>query len=212
VLVLDAHNTTSPCASQLIVLVVLLAECLFECFEIFVVLLSNIGQSNACGSLHVHDGTEVSLTANKAVWNVAFTAECWEEDNHFNGVDIMSNHDQFGTLLFNELSDVVKTELNVHRLGPLLCILIGSRISKTVLLFFSRLRAVFMQEFKQFTGLVAFDGVVELSNAWRDLQTLHQNSLLPLNSDVFWPPDETGEVSLRLDVSSDSKVSWVLFE
>ena len=93
-----------------------------------------------------------------------------------------------------------------------------------------------MQEFKQFTGytykvyylitrqnwekkekkekltLVAFDGVVELGDTWWDFQALHQNALLSLNSDVLWPPDEAGEVSLRLDVSSDSKVAWVLFE
>jgi len=41
---------------------------------------------------------------------------------------------------------------------------------------------------------------------------LHQDALLSLNSDVFWPSDEAGEVSLRLDVSSDSKVAWVLLE
>jgi len=125
VLVLDAHNATSPGASKLIVLVVLLAECLFEGFKVFVVLLSHLSQGDARGGLHVHDFAEVGLAANKAVWNVAFTAESGEENNHFDGVNIMSDHDQLGTLLFNELSDVVKTELDVHWLSALLGVLVS---------------------------------------------------------------------------------------
>ena len=42
------------------------------------------------------------------------------------------------------------------------------------------------------------------------LKSLEENSLLTLNSDVFRPLDKTSEISLRLDVSSDSKVSRVL--
>jgi hypothetical protein len=51
-----------------------------------------------------------------------------------------------------------------------------------------------------------------LSDGWWDLQALHENSLLSLNSDILGPLDETCEVCLGLDVSTDSKVTWVLFE
>lgn len=54
--------------------------------------------------------------------------------------------------------------------------------------------------------------MAELGNAWRHFQALHQDALLPLNTNVLGPLDEACEVSLRLDVSSDSKVAWVLFE
>ena len=54
--------------------------------------------------------------------------------------------------------------------------------------------------------------MTELSDGGRHLQSLHQNSLLPLDSDISWPFDETGEVSLWLDVSSNSEVSGSLLE
>jgi hypothetical protein len=54
--------------------------------------------------------------------------------------------------------------------------------------------------------------VGELVDGRGDLESLHQDSLLPLNSDVSWPFDETGEVSLWLDVSSNSEVSGSLLE
>ena len=45
-----------------------------------------------------------------------------------------------------------------------------------------------------------------------DLESLHENSLLSLDSDVLWPLHETGEVPLWLDVTSQSEVTWVLLE
>jgi len=71
---------------------------------------------------------------------------------------------------------------------------------------------VFSEQFKKLTGLISLDSALELSNGWGDLQTLHKNSLLSLNSNVLGPLDETSEVSDGLDVSSNSKVTWVLFE
>ena len=60
--------------------------------------------------------------------------------------------------------------------------------------------------------LVLVNSVGELVDGGGHLESLHQNSLLPLNSDVSWPFDETGEVSLWLDVSSNSEVSGSLLE
>ena len=60
--------------------------------------------------------------------------------------------------------------------------------------------------------LITFNSAVELGDAWGNLQALHEDALLTLDSDVLGPSNEAGEVSLRLDVSSDSKVAWVLFE
>ena len=60
--------------------------------------------------------------------------------------------------------------------------------------------------------LILVNGVLELVNGGGDLQSLEKNSLLTLNSDVFWPLDESCEVSLWLDVSSNSKVSSILCE
>tara|TARA_B100000787_G_C16007996_1_gene213035 strand:+ start:197 stop:526 length:330 start_codon:yes stop_codon:yes gene_type:complete len=56
------------------------------------------------------------------------------------------------------------------------------------------------------------DSVGKLGNAWGDLESLHEDSLLSLDSDVFGPFDESGEISLGLDVASNSEVSGALLE
>ena len=60
--------------------------------------------------------------------------------------------------------------------------------------------------------LVLLEGLGELVDGGGDLQSLHQNSLLSLNSDVSWPLDETSKVALGLDVSTESEVASVLLE
>jgi len=62
------------------------------------------------------------------------------------------------------------------------------------------------------TCLILVDGVLELMDGGGHLQSLKKNSLLALNSNVFWPLDESREVSLWLDVSTDSKVTSILCE
>jgi len=60
--------------------------------------------------------------------------------------------------------------------------------------------------------LVLIDGVGELSNGWGNLKALHKDGFLSLNADVLGPFDETGEVSLGLNVTTDSEVAGVLNE
>ena len=45
-----------------------------------------------------------------------------------------------------------------------------------------------------------------------DLQSLKKNSLLTLDADVFGPLNEASEISLGLDVTTDSKVTSILLE
>jgi len=56
------------------------------------------------------------------------------------------------------------------------------------------------------------NGVGELGNGWGDLESLHEDSLLSLDSDVLGPSDESSEVFLGLDVTTDSEVSGALLE
>ena len=46
----------------------------------------------------------------------------------------------------------------------------------------------------------------------RNLQSLEENSLLTLDANVFGPLDEASEISLGLDVATDSKVTSILLE
>ena len=60
--------------------------------------------------------------------------------------------------------------------------------------------------------LVLIDGLRELVECGGDLQSLKKNSLLTLDADVLGPLDEAGEISLGLDVTTDSKVTSILLE
>jgi hypothetical protein len=60
--------------------------------------------------------------------------------------------------------------------------------------------------------LVLVKSSLELSESGWHLQSLKKNSLLTLNTNVFGPSDEASEISLWLNVSSDSKVSGILLE
>lgn len=60
--------------------------------------------------------------------------------------------------------------------------------------------------------LVLIDGLLELVQSGGDLQSLEEDSLLTLDADVLGPLDEASEISLWLDVSTDSKVTSVLLE
>jgi hypothetical protein len=60
--------------------------------------------------------------------------------------------------------------------------------------------------------LVSVNRLLELVDSGGHLESLQKDSLLTLDADILGPSDEPGEISLGLDVSSDSEVSGVLFE
>jgi hypothetical protein len=124
----------------------------------------------------------------------------------------VGNHDELGLLGLNKLSDVVKTELDVVGLVTLISGLVSGELSQTRLLLDASLGAVLAENFEELGLLITSNGALELGNAWWDLQALHKDSLLALDADVLGPSDKAGQVSLGLDVSSDSKVVGVLFE
>ena len=53
---------------------------------------------------------------------------------------------------------------------------------------------------------------MELVNCWGDLQTGLEDSLLTLKPDVLGPFDETAQISLGLDVSTDAEVACAFFK
>jgi hypothetical protein len=122
--VLDTHNTTTPGSSQGFVVVELSSEVLGEEFKILVVFLSHVSNGDASGSLLVDELTESFFSSNESVGNTLLSAESRQEDDHFNGVNIMSDDDELGLSLFDEFSDVVKTELKNG--GLVLVVFLGS--------------------------------------------------------------------------------------
>jgi len=213
VLVLDTHFTTTPGSAEFDVVVELGHEDLGEFFEILVVFLVDFGEGEAGSGLLVDELTEVCLSSDEAEGNILLSAESGEEADHFDGVNIVSDNDELGLVLFDESGNVVETVFDVERLGSLGLVTLGGGISgQSSLLLSARFRAVLGEELEELAGFVSLNSGLELSNCWWDLQALHENSLLSLNSDVLGPLDETGEVSLGLDVTSNSEVAGVLLE
>jgi len=205
VLVLDSHNTTTPGLAELFVVVVLDLEGLAESLEVLEVFLVDLGEAEAGSCLHVDELAEVGLSTDEAVWDTLLSAESGEEDNGLNRVDVVGDHNKSGLLLLNELGHMVETELDEKRLVAS-CLSAGGLL-ETLLLFLAGLRRVFGEQLKKFAGLILLNGVRELSNCWWDLESLHEDSLLALNTDVLGPFDESREVSLGLDVATDSEVT-----
>jgi hypothetical protein len=74
------------------------------------------------------------------------------------------------------------------------------------------LRGVLLEESDEGLSLILGDGLLELVECWGDLESVKKDLLLSLEEDVVGPSDESGEVSLGSDVSSDSEVSGGLLE
>jgi len=55
-------------------------------------------------------------------------------------------------------------------------------------------------------------GMTELVDWWRNLESLLENSLLTLDTDVPWPLHEPTQITGGLNVLSNPEVSWSLFE
>lgn len=60
------------------------------------------------------DCAEASLVLHNDVWDAHLAAESGEVDDEFDGVDVIGDHDQAGTLRLDEADAVVETELDVE--------------------------------------------------------------------------------------------------
>jgi hypothetical protein len=217
VLVLDAHDTTAPLSGQVVVVVVLRLEKGAELLEVDEVLAADFGKSDASGCLKVDKLAKVGLATDEAEGDTLLTAESGQVNDELNGVDVKSDHNHLGLVLLNQRGDVVETELKMHGLlGLLGGALVGSAtlslLLESVGLLLMGLRGVLSEQFKELGSLVLLEGLTELVDAGRHLQSLHENSLLSLDSDVTRPFNKASEVARRLDVSSKSEIFSVLLE
>ena len=123
------------------------------------VFLSDISEGDTGSSFGVNELSESCLTLDEAIWNSLSLAEGWEENNHLNWVNIVSNHDQLGLLLLNERGHVVKSELKVNwlwanmSLGVTTLSLLSLRL-KSLFFFLSGLWAIFREQFKKLTSYI----------------------------------------------------------
>jgi len=206
VLVLDTHDTTTPLSGKVGIIVVLNLEHSAEVLEIDVVFTADFGEGKSSGSLEVDKLTEIGLSANEAEGNTLLSAESGQVNDELNWVDVVSDDDHLGFVLFDEGGDVVETKLDVHGLVSLLFVSSFGLSLQSEGLFLVSLRLILSKQFKKLGSLVLLESIGELVDGGGHLQSLHQDSLLSLDSNVARPFDETGEVTFGLDISTKSEI------
>lgn len=148
-LVLDAHNTTTPVSAELFVVVELFTEVGRKSLEVLEVFLVHFGKGNSGSSLEVDELAEVSLSADEAVRNILSSAEGGKVNNSLNGIYVVGNHNQLGLAFFNQSGHVVETELDVDWLGSLTSTTGFGGLLKTELLFLLGLGLVLSEQLEE---------------------------------------------------------------
>jgi len=117
VLVLNAHDTTTPSSAEIDVLVELELEGLGEGLEVLEVFLVHLSESEAGGGLQVDELAQVGLASHEAEWHSLLSAQSGQEADHLDGVNVVGDHNELGSSVFNKLGDMVETKLDVKGLG-----------------------------------------------------------------------------------------------
>ncbi len=151
VCILDTHHTFALLIDHLLVFVVVSQEVFSQLLQVLVVFFFDFGQSEARRRLLVHELSESSFSLEEAERYALLPAECGEEDHHFDWVDVVSNDDELGSIVFNEFRDVVDSELDIDWLGALLLVLCVNFVFGIFLeagfLFFMGLWCILAQQF-----------------------------------------------------------------
>jgi len=189
--------------------------------------LDNFGESVSIFSVDVREGdrravlqtdesTKSGFALDDAVWDSHSSAEGGKEDNDLNRVDVVGDDDEGSLLLLNGGGNSVDTNGEGSLSGVSGISLAGSlglsTSQKSGLLLCSIFWSVLLSKLEEGSGSLSVKGVGELVDHWWDFQSLLENGLLSLKSNVFGPSDESSKVSLRLDILTDSEVLRSLFE
>jgi len=208
-----SHNTTTPLsACGFVLLCVTLAYCLQKFAHFGLVSIFDLSQGKDSSSLLVDDSSETGLALDDSVWHTHLAAESGEEDDKLDRVDIVGNEDEAGLLVLNETDDVVETVLdNVWLLTSILLLLAISDgsglLSETLLLVVGGLRTVLLEELESLCGGVAVESVGELVKRRGNLEAHVENLALALEANILRPLHHAGEVSLGLDVGTNTEVA-----
>ena len=144
--VLDAHNTTTPVSTELVVVVELFTEARRKSLQVLEIFFVDFSKSNSGSSLQVDELAKVGLAANEAERNILTSAEGGQVDNGLNRVDVVSDHNKLGFVFLNKSSHVVKTKLDVNWFGGFTGTTSLSSFLKAELLFLLGLWLVLSEE------------------------------------------------------------------
>lgn len=158
------------------------------------------------------NGSEPGLALDDGVRDAHLAAECGEEDDKLDRVDVVGDQDESGLLVLDQADDVVETVLdNVGLLADVLLLLAlldgGGLLEQTLLLLGLSLRSVLVEELERLRGSVLVEDVLELGDCGGDLQPHVEDLLLALKTDILRPLHHARKVALGLDVLADTEVA-----
>jgi len=206
-----AEKSTAPVLSDLLSsLVVVGSDGLYKLAKIMFVLVPDVVEGNRGAHLSADELSEAGSALDNAVWHVHLSAEGGEVDYDFDGVDVVSDHDELSLLSLDQLDDLVDSagEAGGSLSGSVglaggSCLCSGNLSSLLLGLVLGR---VLLGELKELSSGLLVQSLAELVDARGHLESLLENSALSLEFDVLGPSDESREVALGLDVLSNTKV------
>jgi hypothetical protein len=207
---LQTHLTTAPTTRD--VVIELFLEVGLELSTLDVVLSVVVGESDNSAVLLVHKSSKTSLALNNAKRDIHLTAKSREPDNQLNRVNIMSDANHGGLLLLNECGDMLQAVLEGGGRGTGRGVLTvgssGGSLLQSLNLGLLSLRLVLDKKLEKFGSLVLVESGGKLLKSRGDLQSLKKDLLLSLQTNIAWPSDKAGKITLLgQDVTTNSVAS-----
>lgn len=202
---LGAQQTTSPVTTDLVrSLVVVHLDGINDLGEVHTVTGVHLAEGDGRAGLAADEQSQAGFALDDAIWDSHFAAQGGQEEDHFDGVDVVSDDHELSLLLLDQLGDGVGSgtqEVGLLLRCHFLALSLGlSDLLQALGLGQWRLWAVLVEQLEQLNGGLLVQSLGELVDWGRDSQTLLENGLLALDADVLGPSDETGQITLGLDV------------
>jgi hypothetical protein len=209
---LETHDTTTPLADQLGIVVVLFVGQVLQQFQLGHVFGADAREADGRRRLLCAQGTETSLVLDNHKGNLHLTAESGQPHDEFNGIDIVGNQDQGSLLLFHQGRHVFETKLDLVRrllvFGFLAFGLGSRRFLDALLLCRLGLGTVLVEEGEYRHGFILAERLGKLVDGRRHLEALVEDGTLTLEANVARPLDKARQVtSLGTNVATDLEVT-----
>jgi hypothetical protein len=184
--------------------------------QVLLVLVVDISEGNSGAGLSSDQLSESSLTFDDAVWNVHLSAESWKVDDDFDWIDVVGDENELSLFSFDEADDLVDSG-GEHGfpggwgVGFAFGSCLGSGNKSSFFLGFG-FWSVFSGQLEDLSSVLFVQSLGELVDGRWDLQSLLEHLSLPLELDVHWPSNESGEISFWLKILTDAKVFGPFFK
>jgi len=173
-----------------------------------------LSEGDTGAGLATDQTTETGLVLDDAIRDSHLAAQGRQENDQLDGVNVMGDDDELSFFLLNQGSDGVNSLTdNIGALGGCIGLSTGTSLgtgTQSHLLGLFAFRTVLVHQFEHLSGCLTVQSLTELVYRWGDLKTLNENGLVALETDVLGPSDEAAQISLGLDILTNSKVAGFL--